>query len=238
MEQTVERELYFENKDLSAASLEHISVSEVWLPEEIEVKRKSLLYEGREWTVVDNLIIHDDIKIGSLKALNYISSYKQTLSNLAIAGIKEVQYNFTPVFFKLSTHLDCSISDEYPLPAFDPIAFAVFDIYILKRDGAEMCYNDYQRHSASLFNRRLSFIEKKQLEVNILQCIQDKRLLSRNKLLTLIDKYKVVTNQDLKRNLEIFQLAVLPFATQLGITMKLEKDWIKGSVLGLPTLQY
>ena len=136
----------------------------------------------------------------------------------------------------ISTHQQFFLSGKHFFRIFDPIAFAVFDIYILKRDLATDCYNAYQKHAAKLFERRLSYLEKKQLEINIMECIQNRNLRAPEKLLELIDSYSLLDNNTFKRNFSFFQHAVLPFEEAIGLNLKLKKDDSYPTPMGLPTI--
>ncbi|WP_456271194.1 mannonate dehydratase [Bacillus sp. AK031] len=88
-----------------------VPVGEVWPVDKIiELKRvvesKGLLLEG-----IESVPVHEDIKLGLPTREKYIENYKQTIRNLADAGIHLVCYNFMPVFDWTRSQLDYELPD-------------------------------------------------------------------------------------------------------------------------------
>ena len=224
----------FEDTSGCISGLKHVPAGEIWELEDINERKQRLLYKGREWAVVDNLVVHEEIKTGGSEAQRYIDNYKRTLTNLAASGIKVVCYNFMPVFFKVRTHFNYSFQDKHAFSLFDPVAFAVFDIYILRRPLAEKSYSGYQKHQAKIFNTRLSTADKLQLAENILEGVQSTMVLSLNGLTEKVNRYAGLGNEELIYNMENFNRQILPLAGELGISMHFQIDDPCGNLLGLP----
>ncbi|AKA69196.1 mannonate dehydratase [Clostridium scatologenes] len=75
-----------------------IPVGEVWPMEKITALKEKIEAHGLEFSVIESVPVHEDIKLGLPSRDKYIDNYCQTLRNLSKAGIKVVCYNFMPVF--------------------------------------------------------------------------------------------------------------------------------------------
>lgn len=88
-----------------------VPVGEVWPKERIEGLKASIEKEGLSLAVIESLPVHESIKLGEADRDNYIANYKESLKNLAEAGIKTVCYNFMPVFDWTRTDLELELED-------------------------------------------------------------------------------------------------------------------------------
>ncbi|WPC44020.1 mannonate dehydratase [Clostridium sp. JS66] len=75
-----------------------VPVGEVWPMEKITALKEKIEAHGLEFSVIESVPVHEDIKLGLPSRDKYIDNYCQTLRNLSKAGIKVVCYNFMPVF--------------------------------------------------------------------------------------------------------------------------------------------
>lgn len=124
------------------SALHHLPPGALWSADEIARRQSDISRmkdgtpSGLQWDVVESLPVSEDIKrqTGEWKA--DIAAYKDSLTNLAAAGIEVVCYNFMPVLDWTRTDLNYRLANGATCMRFDMIDFAAFDIYILERSGA------------------------------------------------------------------------------------------------------
>ncbi|WP_028784641.1 mannonate dehydratase [Thalassobacillus devorans] len=88
-----------------------IPAGEVWPVEKIKELKQMIEKYELKLNVIESVPVHEDIKLGLDSRDKWIDNYKQTLRNLAEAGIHTVCYNFMPVFDWTRSQLDATLPD-------------------------------------------------------------------------------------------------------------------------------
>ena len=144
-------------------ALHHIPVGEIWTSEEIIKRKETIEAAGLTWEVVESLPVHEDIKKRSGNHKTWIENYKVSMANLAANNVKVVTYNFMPVLDWVRTNLDYPTDTGALCLRFGWKEFITFDVYILKRPGAEKDYAEADVKKAKKFFESLSLNEIEKL---------------------------------------------------------------------------
>ncbi|WP_375326184.1 mannonate dehydratase [Flagellimonas sp. GZD32] len=216
-------------------ALHQIPVGEVWEVRDIEERQQIIRAEGMEWSVVESLPVHEDIKRKGGEYKEYILNYKKSLENLAQCGVKVVAYNFMPILDWVRTDQGYTNVDGTKALLFDEVAFIFFDVFLLQRPGAESDYSKEQWDEAKAYGEALNEVEKKKLFQNILLGLPGSdESFTPEKILELLKAYEGIDDDTLRKNLVHFLTEVAPVAEELGVKLAIHPDDPPFSVLGLP----
>ena len=188
--------------------------------------------------MVESIPVHEDIKLARPGHEKYIEAWIVSMENLAKCGIKTICYNFMPVIDWTRTDLKFKLpSGAYAL-RFDQKKFAVFDLFILKREEAEDEYSKEELAEAKDIFEAMSEEERAQLTDNIIAGLPGKMTESYglDDFREMLANYKDVDAATLRANLFAFLEQVLPRAEAAGVNLAIHPDDPPRDMLGLPRI--
>ena len=210
---------------------------EVWPVSEIRALAAKVKAAGMTWSVVESVPVHEDIKRRTGDWERYVDNYRKTLVNLAKCGIRTVCYNFMPVLDWTRSDLAYALPDGSTCLGYDEYEVAAFDLFALKRPGAERDYDAKTKARAKRLWASYPPARRRRVEKSILTglpgTVDD---LTPKQFLAALKTYEGIGDRELRENMYGFLNAISPTLDEHGIDMCIHPDDPPHPIFGLPRI--
>ena len=216
-------------------ALHGMAPGEVWRANDIAARKSEIEAAGLVWSVVESIPVHPAIKLGDERARHHIDAWIETMRNLAAQGLSVICYNFMPVVDWTRTDLRHPTRRGGLALRFDPVEFAIYDLFILRRVGAEA---DYAAATIAAAEARFAVMDEAdqtRLESTIIAGLPGSdQSHGREDIRAAIAEYGGVGAAELRANLIAFLERVVPAAEDCGVRLCLHPDDPPFPIFGLP----
>ena len=224
-------------------ALHDFAPGEVWTAEAV-AERKALIEDsppGRSqlrWTVVESIPVADDIKRNGPGAAAATEGWIASMGAVAASGITTICYNFMPILDWTRTDLYWELPTGGKALRFDQARFAAFDLFVLKRKGAEADYQPEVQVRAKALADTMDADSVAELTRTIAAGLPGTTsdALDLDGLRDKLAAYREIDADALRRNLIAFLKAVTPVAEKLGVKLTLHPDDPPRPLFGLPRI--
>ena len=217
------------------SALHHLYRGEAWPLDEVLKRKAEIEAAGLKWSVVESIPIHNSIKLQCGPFRQFTDAWKDSLASVAQAGVKIVCYNFMPVVDWTRTDLRWRLPSTGYALRFDVTDFAVYDLFILQRAGAERDYAHERIAAVRARSDAMAESRRDELEQTIIAGLPGAEgSYDREALRELISQYKDVTAAELRGHLISFLHEVVPVAEELGVRLAIHPDDPPWPLFGLP----
>ena len=216
-------------------ALHLIPNGDIWSVQEIQKRKDEIENAGLSWDVVESLPVHEKIKTRTGDFEQIIENYKRSMKNLAACGVYVICYNFMPILDWTRTRLDMPLEDGSLALEFNASELRVFDLFILKREGAEKDYTTKEIEEANNKFKNLEQSDIERISDNMLKGLPgSEEGYSMEEFKAMLDTYTGIDADQLRSHLVQFLEEIIPLAEELGIRMCIHPDDPPFTLLGLP----
>ncbi|PKR89793.1 mannonate dehydratase [Pleomorphomonas diazotrophica] len=216
-------------------ALHHMNQGQVWTVDEVEKRKAEVEAAGLVWSVVESIGVGEEIKTRTGNYREKIDNYKQSIRNVARSGVKTICYNFMVITDWSRTNLMFKLPNGGYALRYDRVDFAAYDLFVLKRRGAEADYGEAEIAAARARLAAKSEAEVAELERNLIDWLPARDFAyTRDSFRDMLQLYSEIGIEDLRANLVEFLKEITPVAEEEGARLCIHADDPAFPIFGLP----
>ncbi|MBN2484360.1 MAG: mannonate dehydratase [Bacteroidales bacterium] len=225
-------------------ALHEVPIGEVWSEKALIERKRHIEWDdslqpsvprGLTWSVIESIPVHEDIKQGKPLRDLWIEKYIESIRNVGKVGIPVITYNWMPVVDWTRTNLSLELEDGARALAFDFREFAAFDLFMLRRKGAEGDYSDELVTAAKTRFESMSEEQRYVLQKNIIAGLPGgQEGYDIEEFRHRLNEYSCIGTAQYRENLKYFLERIVPVAIESGVRLAIHPDDPPVSLFGLP----
>ena len=216
-------------------ALHHVNQGQAWPEDEVLKRKRQIEDAGLAWSVVESIAVAEDIKTRTGAFRDRIADYKQSIRAVARAGVKTICYNFMAITDWTRTDLMYRLPTGGYALRFDYTDIAVYDLFVLRRPGAEADHPAERRRRAEQRFKAMSEGDITRLEHLLIDWLPAREFTyDRASFQRMLDIYKDLPRDGLRANLVEFLGEVAPVAAEEGARLCIHPDDPSFPIFGLP----
>ena len=217
------------------SALHHMNQGQVWSEDEVLKRRSEIEGAGLVWSVSESIGVGEEIKTRSVGYRAKIDNYKQSIRNAARAGVKTFCYNFMAITDWTRTNLNWPLPSGGTALRFDATDYAAYDLFILRRGGAEADYVPKRIDAARARFEKMSAAEMEALERTLIDWLPARDFsYDRRSFKRALAAYKDISVEDLRLNLIEFVREIATTAEEESARLAIHPDDPAFPLFGLP----
>ncbi len=217
------------------SALHHINQGQAWPEDEVLKRKKQIEDAGLVWSVVESIAVAEDIKTRSGDFRQRISDYKDSIRAVARAGVKTICYNFMAITDWTRTDLMYRLPTGGYALRFDFTDIAAYDLFILKRPGAEADHPPERRRAAEARFKAMSDSDIASLESILIDWLPAREFVyDRTGFQKMLDLYGEIGVEGVRANMIEFLREITPVAAEEGARLCIHPDDPSFPIFGMP----
>jgi len=216
-------------------ALHHMNTGGAW-PEDEALKRRRMVEQaGLTWSVVESIGVGEEIKTRTGDFQTKIDNYKKSIRAVARAGVKVICYNFMVITDWSRTDLMYRLPNGAYALRYDTVDFAAYDLFVLRRKGAERDYTPERIAAARARFEAMPESRATELEKVLIDWLPARDFAyDRNSFRAMLELYQAIGAEELRANLIAFLAEITPVAEEEGARLCIHPDDPSFPIFGLP----